>query len=206
MTHSSDIGNSAVTSAAAGLPGVVNIFRNTTAPGATSQDLRGPAQYDELTELPNRRTFYGHVQQAIGSMKRQPSNRFAILFVALDGFQAVNDEFGHAVANKLLAITARRLEFCVRSHDIVARIGDDAFAILLNGIDGIFDVNEAAERIWRLMCQPAIIDKRNVPATVNVGIAISKSKIDRPEDILREAGAAMYAEKAEPASVPLCGT
>jgi diguanylate cyclase (GGDEF)-like protein len=180
--------------------------RNIKAQGATSQDLRGRAQYDELTELPNWRTFYEHVQQAIGSMKRRSSNRFAVLFVELDDFQVVNDKFGHTVADKLLAVTARRLEFCVRSEDIVARIGDDEFAILLNGINGISDVNDAAERIGKLMYQPAMIEKRSVRATVNVGIAISNPNIDHPEDILRDADAATYAEKAGRASVELFGT
>jgi diguanylate cyclase (GGDEF)-like protein len=171
-----------------------------------SQDLRGCTQYDELTELPNWRAFYDHVQRAIGSMKRRSSYRFVVLFVELDDFKAVNDEFGHMVADKLLAVTARRLEFCVRSEDIVARIGEDEFAILLNGIDVISDANDAAERIERLMCQPAMIEKRNVRATVNVGIAISSPNIDHPEDILREAGTAMYATKPRRAGVPLFGT
>jgi diguanylate cyclase (GGDEF)-like protein len=184
----------------------VNILRNITAAGATSQDLRGRAQYDELTELPNWRTFYEHVQQAIGSMKRRSSNRFALLFVELDDFKAVNDKFGHTVADKLLAVTARRLEFCVRSEDIVARIGEDEFAILLNGVNGISDVNDAAERIGKLMYQPAMIEKRSVRATVNVGIAISNPNINHPEDVLRDAAEATYAEKAGRASVELFGT
>jgi diguanylate cyclase (GGDEF)-like protein len=202
--HSSDTGQCAITNAA-DLPGIVNILRNITAQDAISQGLRGRAQYDELTELPNWWTFYEHVQRAIGSMKRRSSNRFGVLFVELDDFKAVNDEFGHIVADKLLAVTARRLEFCVRSEDIVARIGDDEFAILLNGINGISDVNDAVERIGRLMCQPAMIEKRNVRATVNVGIAISNPNINHPEDILRDADAAMYATKAR-ASVQLFGT
>ena len=191
---------------AADLPGVVSILRNIPAQDATSQDLRSRAKDDELTELPNWRTFYEHVQRAISSMKRRSSNRFAVLFVELDDFKAVNDEFGHIVAAKLLAITARRLEFCVRSEDIVARIGDDEFAILLNGINGISDVNDAAERIVRLMCQPAVIEKRNVRATVNVGIATGNPNIDHPEDILRDADAAMCATKAGRACVQLFGT
>jgi diguanylate cyclase (GGDEF)-like protein len=194
--HSSDSRQCAITNAAY-LPGVVNILRNITAAGATSQDLRGRAQYDELTELPNWRTFYEHVQQAIGSMKRRSSNRFALLFVELDDFKAVNDKFGHTVADKLLAVTARRLEFCVRSEDIVARIGEDEFAILLNGVNGISDVNDAAERIGKLMYQPAMIEKRSVRATVN---------INHPEDVLRDAAEATYAEKAGRASVELFGT
>jgi diguanylate cyclase (GGDEF)-like protein len=156
---------------------------------------------DELTELPNRRAFYEHVQRAIRSLQRQSSDGFAVLFVDLNYFNAVNDEYGHSVAEKLLAITARRLEFCVRSGDIVARIGDDEFAILLNGISGIWDARDAAERIEILTRQPATIGERDVRATVSVGIAIGNPKYDHPEDLLRDAGAAMYAAKTAP---PAC--
>jgi diguanylate cyclase (GGDEF)-like protein len=79
---------------------------------------------------------------------------------------------------------------------MVARIGGDEFTVLLNGINGISDANDAAERIGILMRQPATIEKRNVRSTVSVGIATGKPKYDHPEDILRDADAAMYAAKA----------
>jgi diguanylate cyclase (GGDEF)-like protein len=178
------------------LPGVVSILRNSQAQDAASQDSRGCAHEDEPTELPNWRTFYGHVQRAIGSIKCRSSNRFAVLFIRLDDFRAVKGEFGRIIADKLLAIIARRLEFCVGSEDIVARIGGDEFAILLNGIDGISDADEAAERIGILMRQPATIEKRNVRATVSVGIAVGNPKYDHPEAIVRDADAAVDAAKA----------
>ncbi len=188
--------------ATVGFQGFVSVLHDFTAGDATSHDFSDRARdEDELTELPNRRAFYEHVQRAIRSLQRQSSDGFAVLFVDLNYFNAVNDEYGHSVAEKLLAITARRLEFCVRSGDIVARIGDDEFAILLNGISGIWDARDAAERIEILTRQPATIGERDVRATVSVGIAIGNPKYDHPEDILRDAGAAMYAAKTAP---PAC--
>ena len=189
------------------MPGFVRTLHDVAARDAAPLDLRGRAEYDELTELPNQKMFYEHVQRAIGSMKRRSSNRFAVLFVELDDFNAVNDQFGHIVADKLLAVTARRLEVCVRSDDIVARIGGAEFAILINGITNISDADDAAERIGILMRQPAAIEKETVRASVNVGIAIGNPNHIHPEDIVRDADAAMYAAKtAEGACGKLFGT
>jgi diguanylate cyclase (GGDEF)-like protein len=177
------------------LRGLVSTVHDSMAQYATPQHLRRHTLYDELTELPNRKAFYEHVQRAIASMKGCTSDRFAVLFVDLDYFNAVSEEFGHVISEKLLAVTARRLELCVHSDDIVARVGGDEFAILLNRINGISDARDAAERIDMLMSRPAIIGELDVRATVRVGIAIGDPRYDRPEDIVRDADAAMYAAK-----------
>jgi diguanylate cyclase (GGDEF)-like protein/PAS domain S-box-containing protein len=179
------------------LRGFVSVTHDVTERDAVAQDLRRRAQYDELTGLANRRRFYEHLQRAISSMKRRSPNRFAVLFIDVDKFKHVNDEFGHIIADKLLAATARRLEKCVRSEDIVARIGGDEFAILLNGINGVADANDAAHRIGMNMREPVTIDERDVQATVSIGIAMGNHRYDRPEDILRDADTAMYAAKTE---------
>jgi diguanylate cyclase (GGDEF)-like protein/PAS domain S-box-containing protein len=177
--------------------GFVNVTHDITAQHAVAQELRRRAQHDELTDLPNRRTFYDNVQRAIGALKRRSSNLFAVLFIDVDHFKSVNDAFGHGVADKLLAVTARRLERCIRSEDIVARIGGDEFAILLNGITGVNDANDAAERIGVQMRQPVTIEQCDVCASVSIGIAIGNPVYDKPEDILRDADSAMYAAKLE---------
>jgi diguanylate cyclase (GGDEF)-like protein len=108
----------------------------------------------------------------------------------------VNDTFGHVVADRLLEITARRLERCARAEDIVARIGGDEFAVLLNGISDLDDANGAADRISAEMRKPVPIDNLSVRATVSVGIALGSPRYERPEDVLRDADAAMYDAKA----------
>jgi diguanylate cyclase (GGDEF)-like protein/PAS domain S-box-containing protein len=183
--------------AAGELRGFVSIAHDITAQHATSQDLNRRAHYDELTDLPNRRTFYEHVQRAIGLLKRRPTRLFAVLFIDIDHFKEVNDEFGHGVADQVLEITARRLEGSVRTEDVVARVGGDEFAILLNGINGVADANEAAERIGLETRKATTIDECVVHATLSIGIAIGKARYDRPEDILRDADSAMYAAKLE---------
>ncbi len=183
--------------AAGELRGFVYIAHDITADHATAEDLRRQVQYDELTGLANRRTFNEHVQRAIALKKRRPSGFFAVLFIDVDHFKGVNDVFGHIFADRLLDTVARRLEHCLRFEDIVARIGGDEFAILLNGISGESEASDAAERIGTEIRQPIRIDGRDVLVTVSIGIAMSSPKYLHPEDILQDADAAMYVAKTE---------
>ena len=177
--------------------GFVSIAHDITAQHATAQDLSRRAHYDELTDLPNRRTFYAHVQRAIGLFKRRSTHLFAVLFVDVDHFKEVNDEFGHGVADELLAVTARRLESSVRAEDVVARVGGDEFGILLNGINGVADAHDAADRIGIQMREPVTIGRSVVSVSLSIGIAIGRVSYDRPEEIIRDADSAMYTAKME---------
>ena len=180
-----------------GRRGFVKIVHDATARHAADEDLRRRAQCDELTELPNRRTFYEHVECAISRVGRRPAHRFAVLFVDLDRFKAVNDEFGHLIADRLLSVVARRLEACVRDSDIVARVGGDEFAILLDGIDGVADADDAAARILAHMRQPMRVDAGDVFVSVSIGIAMGTPRYSRPEEIIQDADLAMYRAKTQ---------
>jgi diguanylate cyclase (GGDEF)-like protein/PAS domain S-box-containing protein len=177
--------------------GFVALLHDATDLHLAAEELRRRAQYDALTDLRNRSTFYEHVARAISLRKRHSANPFAVIFIDLDRFKALNDEFGHLVADQVLALIARRLEACVRSEDIVSRIGGDEFAILLNGVNGSVDADDAAQRILSEMRQPFKTDAGDVFAAASVGIAIGAPEYDRPEEILRDADAAMYVAKSE---------
>lgn len=179
-----------------GSQGFVHVAHDITAHKEFADDLRRRAAVDPLTGLANRNTFFDHVDRAIALIKRRSAYRFAVLFIDLDHFKEVNDVFGHMVADRLLEITARRLETCARTEDIVARIGGDEFAILLNGISDAADAEDAAARIGAEMRKPILVDSKSVFATVSVGIALGTPQYDSPETILRDADTAMYVAKA----------
>ena len=175
----------------------VKVVHDVTERKRLALELHRHAFNDHLTQLPNRAAFFEHVRRAIALMKRRPAHLFAVLFVDLDRFKAVNDTYGHIVADRLLGVTARRLEQCVRSGDIVARLGGDEFAILLNGIDDPADASFAGERIGIEMSVPVTIEDHVVHVSASVGIALGSVAYETPEDILRDADFAMYAAKAE---------
>jgi diguanylate cyclase (GGDEF)-like protein/PAS domain S-box-containing protein len=184
-------------SATGDLRGFVKLVHDTTEGYLAAQEMRRRAQCDALTGLPNRETFYEHVQRAIAILKRHSSDPFAILFIDLDRFKAVNDEFGHIIADTVLSLIARRLEKCVRAGDIVSRVGGDEFAVLLNGIHGAVDADDAVQRIVAGMHEPVTTEVGDVFATVSVGIALGSPNYDSPQDIMRDADAAMYVAKTQ---------
>jgi diguanylate cyclase (GGDEF)-like protein/PAS domain S-box-containing protein len=176
--------------------GFIKLVHDVTARQTAPEDRDRQAAYDALTGLPNRRTFLEYVRRAISIVKRRASRSFAVLSVDLDNFKAINDTLGHAVADEVLALVARRMEKCVRAEDVVARVGGDEFAVLLNGIDGALDADDAAQRILAQMREAVHTDSGDVFAAVSVGIALGSPKYDFPADILRDAGAAMYVAKS----------
>lgn len=154
------------------------------------------AYHDKLTKLPNRTLFYDRMSQRMSQSRRKDSH-FALLFLDLDGFKAVNDAYGHEAGDTVLSTSADRLLSCVRDADTVARLGGDEFAIILGDIVQQADVIAVAEKIIQKLMEPVPLhDERVCSVGVSIGIAIYPEhglEIDR---LLRAADAAMYESKA----------
>jgi diguanylate cyclase (GGDEF)-like protein/PAS domain S-box-containing protein len=156
---------------------------------------------DPLTRLPNRPYFIDRLESAIESA-HQKDTLFAVLFVDLDQFKLVNDNFGHAAGDELLIDVAGRLRAGVRSssrisgssESIVARIGGDEFAIFLGNIQRESEATAVSARILERLGEPFYIGGRKIFVSASIGIALSSAD-DKAEELLHNADTAMYDAK-----------
>jgi diguanylate cyclase (GGDEF)-like protein/PAS domain S-box-containing protein len=153
------------------------------------------AFHDVLTSLPNRALFMDRLARSLERARCGDDYLFAVLFLDLDRFKVVNDSLGHQLGDQLLIAIARRLDACLRPGDMVARMGGDEFAIILDHLKLVDDATQAAERIHKEMSQPFNLSGHEVFASVSVGIAHSLTPYEQAEDFLRNADTAMYRAK-----------
>jgi diguanylate cyclase (GGDEF)-like protein/PAS domain S-box-containing protein len=179
------------------LTNFVAIERDVSDRRAREERLRHDALHDGLTGLPNRVLFHDRMAHAARRATRDASDGFAVLFVDLDGFKAVNDTLGHAAGDELLVQAARLLEANVRPGDTVARLGGDEFAILLEHVTAASSATRVADRILARLAEPILVAGREVRVSGSIGIALSGVGGIAFEDTLRGADAAMYRAKAD---------
>ena len=162
---------------------------------AAEDEIRHLAFYDPLTRLPNRRLLHDRLHQAVVHAKRG-DHRLALMFIDLDKFKPVNDEFGHKAGDELLQAVAHRLQACVRESDTVARIGGDEFVVLLPGIEAVQDALGVAEKIHAALKQPfALPEGQKVNISSSSGIAIYPEHGRDEATLTSHADAAMYQAK-----------
>lgn len=158
--------------------------------------LRFEALHDGLTKLPNRALFLDRLNHSIQLAKRNASYLFAVIFIDLDRFKVINDSLGHLHGDRLLIEVALRIKSALRDGDTLARLGGDEFTILCEGITDINSVTRLIDRIMNVLGDPIDLQGQQVVTAASMGIAFSSSGYDNPEDILRDADAAMYRAKA----------
>ncbi len=159
--------------------------------------FRHAAFHDALTNLPNRALLTENLKFVIERAKNSEDYQFAVLFLDLDRFKNVNDSLGHTIGDQLLIAMARRLESCIREVDMVARLSGDEFAILLDGIPNATEATNMARRIQEKLSTPFNLSGHEVFTTTSIGIALSSTGYDHPENMLRDADTAMYRAKAQ---------
>jgi diguanylate cyclase (GGDEF)-like protein len=158
------------------------------------EKLESMAHYDALTSLPNRALFFDRLAQAISQSKRS-QGQFALMFVDLDGFKAVNDTFGHDTGDALLKAVSEHLLECVRESDTVARMGGDEFTIILRAIRDPQDAAHVAEKILAALSAPYHLLGHECRIGASLGIVLYPQHGKNAEELLSQADNAMYAVK-----------
>lgn len=161
------------------------------------------AYYDPVTGLPNRTLFSEQLRHNVSLVESLPDSFFALLFLDLDKFKQVNDQFGHLAGDQLLVEVGRRLSGSIRTSDTVARLGGDEFVIILNGIKDKDTVIELTQRFISDIEKPFKIDGHEMSISVSIGVCFYPGSASTQEDLLRHADEAMYAAKRSDAKFVL---
>ena len=176
--------------------GFVKIALDATMRNDREERIRRKAFNDELTALPNRTSFGEHLDRSIALTQEDSGAHFAVLYLDLDGFKAVNDRFGHGVGDELLVGFARLLERCCRPDDIVSRAGGDEFTVLLTNVKTIEDALSVAGRINVALAKPFLLGDEEVRVSASIGIVLSSPTFRQADIVIRAADQAMYRAKA----------
>jgi diguanylate cyclase (GGDEF)-like protein/PAS domain S-box-containing protein len=152
------------------------------------------ANYDHLTQLPNRRLFRDRLEQSI-KLAHRSNDSLALLFIDLDRFKAINDTLGHDTGDKLLIEAAERINQCVRETDTVARMGGDEFTVILSQISDVSYAGKVAASIIQKLTEPFKIDGAELNVSASIGVAFYPEDGDNSEQLLKNADIAMYAAK-----------
>jgi diguanylate cyclase (GGDEF)-like protein len=154
------------------------------------------ANYDSLTNLPNRNLLQEYLTNAIANAQRE-KKQLAIAMLDLDEFKYVNDSLGHAAGDTVLVQCSKRIKGCIRKNDIAARLGGDEFIIIFVGTKDPEDIEKVGKKISNVLAQPYIIEEKDVYCTASIGIAIYPDDALSIDALLRNADQAMYRAKEQ---------
>jgi diguanylate cyclase (GGDEF)-like protein/PAS domain S-box-containing protein len=174
----------------------VLVLNDITEQKRAEQELRYLANFDPLTNLPNRTLLAERLSRAIVRARRQ-GDRIAVLFLDLDRFKDINDSLGHAAGDRILRAAARRLQETVGPRQTVARLGGDEFTVVLEGLSAAPEADDEARGIIAAFEQPLLLDdSQEIAITPSIGISIYPDNAQVPTELLKQADTAMYQAKA----------
>jgi diguanylate cyclase (GGDEF)-like protein/PAS domain S-box-containing protein len=172
----------------------VGVFTDITQRKLIEDHLNFRANYDILTELPNRALFNEFLIHSVEQAKRD-RKKLAVMFLDLDNFKSVNDAYGHDIGDLLLQEAAKKLKECVRQSDIVSRLSGDEFAVILNQIGDISNAVFIAQKILLDCSHPFYPGGNEIKTGISIGISLYPEDGEDAEALLKNADAAMYLSK-----------
>jgi len=158
------------------------------------EKIRYQAQYDTLTDLPNRVLAMDRLQQALENADRY-DEKVALLFIDLDDFKKINDSLGHNLGDQMLVSVGHRLKQVVRKQDTVARHGGDEFIVIMDSMHSISDLEPALMNLLQVFNQPFTLDDKDLVMTPSIGVAIYPDDGNDSSILLRNADHALYQAK-----------
>ncbi len=168
-------------------------LRDITERKNTEQQLRELSQNDPLTGVPNRAIFNDRIAEAMKRNQRTHS-RMALLYLDIDRFKLVNDNYGHKIGDGLLKEYVRRLRASIRATDTLARLGGDEFTIILEELKSPTDAEIVASKIIKNVCKTMQVEDIHLTVTTSIGIAYYQDELDA-EQLIHNADQAMYRAK-----------
>ena len=152
------------------------------------------AHHDTLTHLPNRALLLDRIQVMLATARRNRSE-VGIMFLDLDNFKTINDSLGHYAGDELLKRVASRVQSCLRSVDLVGRLGGDEFLVVLADLTNAADIAPVAEKIAEAISEPFSLDDQVLSVSASIGVSVFPRDGETPDSLIRNADAAMYLAK-----------
>lgn len=174
--------------------GLLGVSRDVTQRRLTEKHIRHLAHHDALTNLPNRTLFSEHIKNIINNDPQQ-QQRFAIIFIDLDHFKPINDQYGHDVGDVVLKIAAQRILSCLKKSDILARLGGDEFILLVKDVHDPAAIKVLADSISHALEQPLNEKNHELFISASLGIALYPMHGITELAITKAADVAMYKVK-----------
>jgi diguanylate cyclase (GGDEF)-like protein/PAS domain S-box-containing protein len=173
----------------------VGLFSDITAQKNQLTQMTYKAHYDVLTQLPNRLLLFDRLSQA---MSREPREgmKIVVVYIDLDGFKAVNDDYGHAAGDVLLTTISRRMQKLLRDGDTLARLGGDEFVALLIDLADEAQATPVLERLLDAAAEPVEFDGRTITVSASIGYTVyPQQRTVDTDELLKQADLAMYQAK-----------
>ncbi|QIR76510.1 EAL domain-containing protein [Sulfurospirillum diekertiae] len=172
----------------------VALFTDITTMKEHEKQLEYIAHYDALTSLPNRVLFADRLRQAMVQTERR-KKELAVVYLDLDGFKAINDQYGHHIGDELLVIIAERMEEALRQGDTISRLGGDEFVAVLTDLESLEECRPILDRLLQATSDPIVINDNIIQVSSSIGVTLyPKDGVDA-EQLLRHADLAMYQSK-----------
>jgi diguanylate cyclase (GGDEF)-like protein len=177
-----------------GRPAVMGTLLDITDRKRSEAQIVEQALNDPLTRLPNRIRFMERLESELAQARRH-ARKLAVVYLDLDGFKFINDNWGHSIGDSLLQSLALRLKRSVREVDTVARIGGDEFVILMPDVRRTDDMSGVAQKLLSAVDRPFQLEGKTLQVTTSIGVALYPEDGENAEGLLRNADAAMYRAK-----------